>query len=216
MRIHVKFKKKGGEIMKLKYEYDSDDESKFYNIDRNPNNTNEINGLLLLEKYDYNLIDSKIEERDIIEMGRIISRLYEDSLSFMESDLTDYIHALISIRYCKQFKDHIIYYVSHAERLRSKFIVRLRQINGIDIAKEYIYSNILSKENISESFNRLYGNYLGTGNDKKNDLYEFINNDILDENWFREFVLKHTEGFDDNTLFIIKDLIIGGYYHEYM
>lgn len=198
----------------MMYKYDRDDESSYYDINNNPKDTNEVNILLLLDKYDYNIMDNDISSEDQRELKRIISRLYEDTIKLCKRDLNDYIMALITIKYSK---DHKIYYVSHAERLRSKFIEKLKYIKDVSIAKEFMYTNVLSKENIENAYRKLQGNNytFGTEDDIAHDIDNFTSNNIFDEDWLYDYVMTNTLGCDERTITEIKDLLVGGYYHEY-
>lgn len=148
-------------------------------------------------------------------MGRIISRLYEDSLQFMQYDLNDYLYALI---YLKYFNNHKVYYSAHADRLRSKFIVRRRVFNNNEIGKNFIHSTVLSNDNIVNTYNKYFSKYVGSRSSEENreaDIKNITENDILNDDWFYDYVMECITNCDEKTTEYIKDLILGGYYREY-
>lgn len=187
-----------------------DDERYSYNLELNPDDIPSVNLLLILSKYNYDIYHAVMNESDDLEIRRMMMIIFENTISELLKDLKDYIITIISIKYESH---HKLYFISHAERLRSKFIIVIRTAKRNDILKKFIYDNIITINNITKMYNQItHSNNIISLDDKKKDIEMLTSVDIFNEDWFYDFTLQY---IDENMKEIVDDFLLGGYFHEY-
>lgn len=197
--------------MKLNYEYDPQDESQCYDIRNNPNDYNVTNLLLILSKYNFNISNKKLDEKDCIEIQRIIMRICEDAIHDINQDLKDYLSALLFCKY-----DHHFQYIVNANEIRARLHMRILngQNIGVDKFEDFVKKSFLTKEDIIEAYYWCVDNDTYTNFDIEEDIKDFTENDIFDPIWMYGY-LEKVSNYDTVVKEELNKYLLGGYFNVY-